>query len=52
MVKIMMYSKSFKNFIKLVSEFDTNDKKTFLKFVTGAERLPYGGNKRKKCEIS
>jgi len=36
-------SKSFKNFIELVSSFNSEEKRIFLKFVTGAERLPYGG---------
>jgi len=38
-------SKSFKNFIKIVSEFNSEERRTFLKFVTGAERLPFGGFK-------
>jgi E3 ubiquitin-protein ligase TRIP12 len=36
-------SKSFKNFVKIVSEFTSEEKRIFLKFVTGAERLPFGG---------
>jgi len=38
-------SKSFKNFIELVSTFTSEEKRIFLKFVTGAERLPFGGFK-------
>ena len=42
---IFNFSQSFKNFIKILTEFTNDEKKMFLKFVTGAERLPYGGFK-------
>ena len=45
----MLFSNSFKNFITIVSELTPEEKKQFLKFVTGAERLPYGGKNRGYC---
>ena len=41
---LILFSKSFKNFIQIVASFTSEEKRLFLKFVTGAERLPYGGN--------
>ena len=36
-------SASFVNLLKVMNEFNDDQKKIFLKFVTGAERLPFGG---------
>jgi E3 ubiquitin-protein ligase TRIP12 len=38
-------SASYQNLIRIMSEFNEEHRKQFLKFVTGAERLPYGGFK-------
>jgi len=39
------HSPSYQNLLKIMSEFNEEQRKTFLKFVTGAERLPFGGFK-------
>ena len=36
-------SQTYINFIELLLEFNDDEKRLFFKFVTGAERLPFGG---------
>jgi E3 ubiquitin-protein ligase TRIP12 len=36
-------SPTYLNFIEVLSEFNKDEQKCFLKFITGSTRLPYGG---------
>eukprot|EP01016_Furgasonia_blochmanni_P003855 TRINITY_DN1150_c0_g2_i4.p1 TRINITY_DN1150_c0_g2~~TRINITY_DN1150_c0_g2_i4.p1 ORF type:complete len:382 (-),score=52.78 TRINITY_DN1150_c0_g2_i4:60-1157(-) len=38
-------SESYNNILMIMTEFNVEDRKTFLKFVTGCPRLPFGGFK-------
>ena len=38
------FSKTFNDFLELMRSFSKEERRSFVRFVTGSPRLPYGGN--------
>lgn len=46
------YSKTFIDLLNLMSNFDSHEQRTFLKFTTGSAKLPFGGKNKMLSIIS